>query len=173
MFHYNRPTHKINLCSILFSRCLYHIKIKMVTTYHCINHTVNSWPQTHPASANGQTIENVQGSSPSRSKRPWVFLYQHSIHPVFQFHDDVIKWKYFPRNWSFVWGIRRSPVNSPHKGQWRGALMFSLICTWISGWVNNREAGDLRRNSVRYDVTVMLCNILFESFLSLQIRRLI
>ena len=36
------------------------------------------------------------------------------------------------------------PVNSPHKGQWRGVLMFSLICVWINGWVNNREAGDLR-----------------------------
>ena len=39
-------------------------------------------------------------------------------------------------------GIRRSPVNSPHIGQWRGALMFSLIYAWINGWVNNREAGD-------------------------------
>ena len=39
-------------------------------------------------------------------------------------HDDVIKWKHFPRYWPFVWGIHRSPVNSPHKGQWRGALMF-------------------------------------------------
>ena len=43
-------------------------------------------------------------------------------------YDDVIKWKHFSRHWSFVRGIRRSPVNSPHKGQWRGALMFSLFC---------------------------------------------
>ena len=42
-------------------------------------------------------------------------------------HDDVIKWKHFPRYWPFVRGIHRSPVNSPHKGQWRGALIFSLI----------------------------------------------
>ena len=42
-------------------------------------------------------------------------------------HDDVIKWKHFPRYWPFVWGINRSPVKSPHKGQSRGALMFSLI----------------------------------------------
>ena len=34
-------------------------------------------------------------------------------------HDDVIKWKHFPRNWPFVRGIHRGPVNSPHKGQWR------------------------------------------------------
>ena len=43
-------------------------------------------------------------------------------------HDDVIKWKHFPRYWPFVRGIHGSPVNSPHKGQWRGALMFSLMC---------------------------------------------
>ena len=41
-------------------------------------------------------------------------------------HDDVIKWKHFPCYWPFVRGIHRSPVNSPHKGQWRGALMFTL-----------------------------------------------
>ena len=44
------------------------------------------------------------------------------------FHDDVIKWKYFPRYWPFVRGIHQPPVNSPHKGPWPGALMFSLIC---------------------------------------------
>ena len=42
-------------------------------------------------------------------------------------HDDVIKWKHFPRYWPFLRGIHRPPVNFPHKGQWRGALMFSLI----------------------------------------------
>ena len=70
-------------------------------------------------------------------------------------HDDVIKWKHFPRYWPFVRGIYRSPVNSPHKGQWRGALIFSLICVWINGWVNNGEAGDLRGYRAHYDVTVM------------------
>ena len=70
-------------------------------------------------------------------------------------HDGVIKWKHFPRYWPFVRGIHRSPVNSPHKGQWRGALILSLICTWINGWVNNGEAGDLIRHRVRYDVIVM------------------
>ena len=70
-------------------------------------------------------------------------------------HDRVIKWKYFPRYWPFVWGIHRSSVNFLHKGQWRGALMFSLICVWINGWVNNRDAGDLRRYRAHYDVTVM------------------
>ena len=67
-------------------------------------------------------------------------------------HDDVIKWKHFPRYWPFVRGIHRSPVTSPHKGQWRGALMFSLICVWTKNWVNNRETGDLRRYRVHCDV---------------------
>ena len=64
-------------------------------------------------------------------------------------HDDVIKWKLFPRYWPFARGIHR------HKGQWRRALMFSLICVWINGWVNNREAEDLRRYRAHYDVIVM------------------
>ena len=69
---------------------------------------------------------------------------------------DVIKWERFPRYWPFVRGIHRSPVNSPHKDQWRRDLMFSLICAWIGSWVNNREAGDLRRHRTHYDSH---CNI--------------
>ena len=62
----------------------------------------------------------------------------------------------FPRYWPFVRGIHRSPVNSPHKGQWRGALMFCFICVWKNGWVNNREAADLRRYHAHHDVSVMV-----------------
>ena len=66
-------------------------------------------------------------------------------------------WHYF---WYYLYlDIHRSPVNSPHKGQWRGALMFSLICAWIDGWVNNHEAGDLKRHRAHYDVTVMLYGV--------------
>ena len=61
----------------------------------------------------------------------------------------------FPRYWTFVRGIHRWPVNSPHKGQWRGSLMLSLICARINGWVNNHEAGDLRCHRAHYGVTVM------------------
>ena len=46
------------------------------------------------------------------------------------------------------------PVDSPHKGKWRGALMF-FICVWTNGGANNRNAGDLRRHHAHYDVTVM------------------
>ena len=55
----------------------------------------------------------------------------------------------------FVWGIHRSPVNSPHIGQWRGALMFSLICAWINNCTNAGDAGDLRRHRAHYDVNVI------------------
>ena len=89
----------------------------------------------------------IYRQSPVKGSRVW------SAHSV---HDDVIKWKHFPRNWPFVRGIHRWPVNSPHKGQWRGALTSSLICVWINGWVNNREAADLRRYRAHYDVTVMI-----------------
>ena len=76
----------------------------------------------------------------------------------------------FSRYWPSVLVIHRSPVNSPHKGQWRGALVFSSICAWTNGWVNNQDAGDLRRHRVHYDLSVMgnlslhigvidLCNI--------------
>ena len=81
-------------------------------------------------------------------------------------HDDVIKWKHFPRYWPFVRGIHPSPVNSPHKGHWRGALMSLLMCVWINGWVNNREAGDLRRYRAHYDVTVMWSTYVSNAFVS-------
>ena len=70
-------------------------------------------------------------------------------------HDDVIKWNIFrvtgPLCGEFT-GHRWIPRTEV---QWRGALIFSLICAWINGWVNNGEAGDLRRHRPHYDVTVM------------------
>ena len=98
-----------------------------------------------------QVNEERSLSNLLQSLRTWrVPCIEFKIH-----HDDVIKWKHFPRNWPFVRGIRRSPVNSPHKGQWSGALMFSLICARINGWVNNSEAGNLIRYRATYDVIVM------------------
>ena len=86
--------------------------------------------------------------------------FSNAPHQWASLHDDVIKWKHFPHYWPLVWGIHRSLVNSPHKGQWHGALMFSFICTWINAHVNNREAGDLRHHCVHYDIIVMLVNFL-------------
>ena len=79
----------------------------------------------------------------------------YGIHNAKSEHDDIIKWKHFPPYWPFMLGINRSLVNSPHKGQWRGALIFSLICAWINNLIYNREAGDLRCHHAHYDVIVM------------------
>ena len=91
-------------------------------------------------------------------------------HPAKAFNISQNTWKHIRRQTKSWWRhqmktfsallvicawIHRSPVNFPHKGQWRGALMFSLICVWINGWVNTREGSDLRRYRAHYDVTVI------------------
>ena len=92
-------------------------------------------------------------------------LYGMGVISIVWSHDDVIKWKHFPRNWSFVRGIHRSPVNYPHKGQWRGALMFSLICVWINdsvkhwwGWWFETLSCPLWRHSNVFVDFVLICN---------------
>ena len=62
----------------------------------------------------------------------------------------------FPRYWSFVRGIHRSPVNSPHKGKWGAALRFFLIRAWTNSWVYNRDAGDLGPHNAYFDVIVTI-----------------
>ena len=52
-------------------------------------------------------------------------------------------------------------VNSPVTGEFPSQRPVTrsfdvyLICASIKGWVNNREAGDLRRYRARYVLTVM------------------
>ena len=116
--------------------------------------------------------DNVSHTSPNSEHTNMIFNFEKEatlfcrveVWTKWTMHDDVIKWKHFPRYWPFVREIHRSPVNSPHKGQWHGALMISLICAWINAWVNNREAGDLRRYRANCDVTVMdlCCNKNFQ-----------
>ena len=91
-----------------------------------------------------------------KSPNEFTRLLSHIVRDYPIHHDDVIKWKYFPRYWPFVRGIHRSTVTSRHKGQWRGASMFSLICARINDWVNNREAGDFERHRSHYDVIEMI-----------------
>ena len=75
-------------------------------------------------------------------------------------HHYISWWRHQMETFSALLAIcagnHRSPANSPHKGQWRGALMFSLICARINGWVNNGETGDLRSHRAHYDVIVMI-----------------
>ena len=77
-----------------------------------------------------------------------------AMHPN---HDDVIKYNTtFCALLDLCAGNSPVPVNCPHKGQWRGALMFYLICAWINSWVYNRGAGNLRRHRAHYDIIVMV-----------------
>ena len=62
-----------------------------------------------------------------------------------------------------------SPVNSPHKDQWSGALVFSLICAWINGWVNNRETVDLRCHRAHYDVILMLQSVAYYMLMTMNL----
>ena len=87
--------------------------------------------------------------------------------------ESNLKWNWIElkeMNWSEPWNLHipESMMTSSngnifrvtghlcgHKGHWRRALMLPLICTWIYGCTNNREAGDMRRHRAHYDVTVM------------------
>ena len=65
----------------------------------------------------------------SLNNQTWLCSNPGSLCEILQIlHDDVIKWKHFPRYWPFVRGIHRSPVNSPHKVQWSGVFMFFYLC---------------------------------------------
>ena len=66
--------------------------------------------------------------------------------------------------WPFVREIHPSPVDFPHKGQWCGALVFSLFYAWTNGWANNRGTGHV----AHYDVTVMSSAMLSPSWSSRQ-----
>ena len=83
----------------------------------------------------------------------WKYFFMGCV--LYSKSHDISWWRHQMALLAFVRGIHQSPVNSPHKGQWRGALIFSLICVWLNGWVNNREAGDLRRYRAHNYVIVM------------------
>ena len=172
---------KIDTCMYVF--CLYQ-QLDMTYSHdlkivrHCLLQLISGdpilLPNQHIVGANFQALwmsevlhacVTFTATADKWTLRGWRFLFlQFGILVSDVFHtemrstidyDDVIKWKHLPRYWPFVRGIHRSPVNSPHKGQWRGALMFSLIYVWINAWAKNRYAGDLRRHQVHYGVNVM------------------
>ena len=116
----------------------------------CVTIMCYQGPNSHYAS--------ISGSAPSYDLKERGQVLSHIYvtqpqcdKPKIIYHDDFIKWEHFLRYWPFVSGIHR-----PHKGQWRGALLFPLICAWTNSWANNGDAGDLRRHRVRYDVTLMV-----------------
>ena len=121
--------------------------------FHCDSHKRNNY-----SSREGNPDESIQKIGSVRGEIKiirWTFdICKSFLLSAYNNHDDVIKWKHFPRYWPFVRGIYRS--NSPHKDQWRRALVFSFICVWINFWVNNRDFGDLRRHRAHYGVTLMI-----------------
>ena len=98
--------------------------------------------------AGHQYVLNVLYESSLRNY--WKKMYCH-LHPWWNKGFD---------NYSYphkISDIITDHLNSPHKGQWHGALMFSLISAWKNAWVNNRVAGELLRRDAHHDVTVMEC----------------
>ena len=102
---------------------------------------VSKWPTKHQ-----DISRHLIGwrclSSPALPRHGSNFVIVLSVHKVFHYTAvwstcmmTSSNWEHLPHYWPFVRGIHRSPVNSPHKGPWRGALMFSLICARINGWV--------------------------------------
>ena len=119
------------------------------------NRNITKNNRTHNCIPSGEPLDEVVSSWwwNMASRYRGFGVYQHESRDA-SHHDDVIKWKYFPRYGPFVWGIHRSPVNSLYKDQWR---CFLLVSAWINDWVNIGEAGDLRRHRAHYDVIVMDC----------------
>ena len=146
------------ICSlVLFSRSHYPIPIcwstgKYLQWIYLTNYSEVKITAEGKCSAGGRIGGYIQLTNDSCNQ---MTVTPETILSINSLHDDVIKWKHFPRYWPFVRGIHRSPMNSSRKSQWRGALMFSLICALINGWANNRETGDLRRHCTHYDVSVM------------------
>ena len=85
--------------------------------------------------------------------------------------DDVIRWKHFLRYWLLVRGIHRSPVNSPHKGQWCGGVFFDLrlnkrLSKQSWGWWFDtllrplwRHCNELTLKKAKYTVHPCVCSV--------------
>ena len=122
-----RPRHSRRMCSPQFLRIWY--------IYICKYLMLNLWILL-------QNLYNI-------SYCPWESRSCLVLLVLMWFHDDVIKWKHFPRYWPFVQGIHRSPASDAELWYFLwSALERSNV------WVNNRDAGDLRRHRAHYDVTV-------------------
>ena len=129
----------------------------VITHFH-VNEKLSGMWQIYPRSTwwrhQMDTLSALQAICAGNSPVPAEFPAQACGKYIPGPHDDVIKWIHCPRYRPFVRGIPQCPLNSLHKGQWRGTLIFSLICVRINCWVNNRDAGDLRRHRSHYDIIV-------------------
>ena len=146
IFVINDFRNTVNLSNIMFifDRCQWNLK-------NLIYNVVASQISIRKKATKGacRTLSQLHGDFIKKS-RVWIRHYSHIY---------ISWWRHQMETFSALLAICAGnspvPVNFPHKSQWRGALMFSLICVWINGWVNNHEAGDLRRYRIHYDVIVM------------------
>ena len=86
---------------------------------------------------------------------PFYFCHTNAGKPLWLMNNAEVSTEMERSSGWHPWYLPETLKLASHKGQWRGALMFSLICAWINGWVNNREAGDLKHHRTHYDVIVM------------------
>ena len=107
----------------------------------------------------GRYICNLQKTVLSQAECPISVIYSHFLYThnaVIPQHDDVSRWKHFPRYWHFVRGplvtSRYPPLTKASDAE---LWCCFFICTWTNGSASNRDAGDLRRNRAHYGVTVM------------------
>ena len=68
-------------------------------------------------------------------------------------HDDVIKWKHFPRYWSFVW--KSSPGNSPVTAEFPSQRPVTQSFDVLFDLGLERTVVGLRRHRAQYDVIVI------------------
>ena len=96
------------------------------------------------------SAKNWQASRQHRWQREQIKLSESIFRERTDFsrHDDV-KWKHFPR----YTGLNEFPSQRPV--MWSFDVFFDRGLN--HGWVNNRDAGDLRRHCAHYDVTVTIC----------------
>ena len=119
---------------------------------HQLNFKIRTFKQTYMICPHTEGIYNHNIFIINCETILQAIQYFKSVGGFVDLHDDVIKWKHFPRNWPFVRGLHRSPVNSPHKGQWRGALMFFFylhrnkqLSKQSRGWWFETPSGSLWR----------------------------
>ena len=100
----------------------------------------------------GLKLNHVSKRGPWTQFQSFIVVF-HSLSP--SVHDDVIKWKYFPRCWPFVKGIHRSPMDSPHKDQWDAELWWFL---WSAPEQLNKQSSRWwfeTHNRAHYNLTLM------------------
>ena len=128
--------------------------------YHAPNKERFSGVRTklYEVNTHGIQRDTSQVMSCPFARDPLSVLFVFVMNSVFGHLHFASWWRHlmetFPALLALCVGIHRSPVNSPHKGQWGGALIFSLTCAWTNGSVNNRDVGDLRRHRAHYGVIV-------------------